>query len=140
MSTLSPEELLKPRVMIINPWPDMAGNKVGDIIYVPSDNWIYADGSLAEMDYFESFPHIFKPIPWYANRKESEMPEYVKDHVKVSKAMWVAGVETENGLQPMRMKLDDDPIQEWAVIQSVMCFFEPSNETEYNSYIESLQK
>lgn len=61
---MTPEELMKPRYKIIADYP---GN-VQDI------------GCVFRSDlpsYFNKFPAISQPLPWYAERKPEDMPEYV---------------------------------------------------------------
>ena len=35
-------------------------------------------GSMRCIKFFEPYPHIFQPLPWYAEREKKDMPEYVK--------------------------------------------------------------
>jgi hypothetical protein len=89
---MTPEELLLDRYRVIadyfyNPY------KIGDIITVR-----YADrsvlltntshrdefGETVNVDHYfhpnrlKDFPHLFQPLPWYAEREISDFPEYVR--------------------------------------------------------------
>ena len=46
---------------IIKEYPNMKG-KVGDVITLPSEQWIYADDSYCESDYFRTWKDIFKEL------------------------------------------------------------------------------
>lgn len=78
---LSVEELLKPRIKVISPWPDMQGSDVGDVIHLPNEDWVYSDGTFCQPDYFAIWPHLFSPLPWYAERTAEQIKavKYVKD-------------------------------------------------------------
>src|SRR6185503_13287789 len=62
------EDLLKPRYKVIADYPDSEYN-VGEIIC----NMITVQNS----EWFDQYPHIFKKLEWWEERKESEMPDYV---------------------------------------------------------------
>lgn len=82
---MSIEELLKPRIKVIERWPDMDKNKyyVGQIITLPcyeisSKQWFIQDGESKIYDaYFENYPHLFKRLEWWEEMDEKDMPEYV---------------------------------------------------------------
>lgn len=78
---MTTEELLKERYEVIAPWPGMENNNtlVGDIITLPSENWLYCDNQYCEPDYFDAYPSNFRRLPWYHGRKIEEMPEYVNE-------------------------------------------------------------
>lgn len=66
-------QLLKPRRKIIAPYPgmDRHGIKVGDIIIDPDKKGEccrFPDGSAAFTFEWERYPHIFQPLPWWAER------------------------------------------------------------------------
>lgn len=60
------KNLMIPRFEIINTFPDSL-YKVGEIIEVEDFS-----------DEYDDYPHIYKRLPWYANRTEDQMPKYVK--------------------------------------------------------------
>lgn len=81
---MTPEELLKPRYKVIADYPD---NKltIGDILmqYVENDTvWRHrwSDGHWADITVHNPsyYPHLFKKLEWWEERKPEEMPEYVK--------------------------------------------------------------
>lgn len=129
---MAPEELMKPRYKVIADYPKSLYH-VGDIINAGStgEDCIYCDREGPRMRHY---PHLFKKLEWWQDRAPEDMPEYVKEGEFVFKAIWTEGAVTENGKQPMRMKLNDG-YGDWQVISNVMCHFEPATEAEYNSYI-----
>ena len=129
---MQPEELLKPRYKVIADYPKSI-HPIGTIYNCggTSEDLLYCDRDGPRM---RDYPHLFKPLAWWEDRKVEEMPEYVKEGGQVFKATWKEGAVTENGKQPMRMGLDSD-YADWQVISNVMCHYEPSTETEYNAYI-----
>lgn len=90
---MSIEELLKPRIKVIERWPDMDKNKyyVGQIITLPcyersSKQWFIQDEESKIYDaYFDSYPHLFKRLEWWQERDEKDMPEYLKYKSKIIK-------------------------------------------------------
>jgi hypothetical protein len=77
------EELLKPRVKIIAPWPICSKHtkpedvpKVGQIFYLEADGSISNDSIVVKRVY--DYPHLFKKLNWWEDRSPEEMPEYVK--------------------------------------------------------------
>lgn len=89
---MTPEGLLKPRYKVIadyffNPY------KVGDIITLPEKNRSVHLTTTKHTDEFgerisqeehyapkviDQYPHLFKKLEWWEDRKPEEMPEYVK--------------------------------------------------------------
>lgn len=66
---LSPQELLKPRYKCIADWPFMPRHiKVGELV--------------AEVFIIKAakYPHLFKKLEWWEERKPEDMPEYLKIH------------------------------------------------------------
>ena len=49
------------RFKVIGEFPNM-DCKLGDIIELPSSDWIYSDGSYCEDKYFETWSHIFERL------------------------------------------------------------------------------
>lgn len=69
---MKPHELLKPRYKCIADYPG-SHLKIGQVV----------DEDYAKRDYdakneFEKYPAIFKKLEWYEERKESDMPEYLR--------------------------------------------------------------
>lgn len=86
---MTTEELLKPRVKCISPTNEHYPNSpftVGDILEQVhpelsssnpyKGNWEY--GKNKEIYHPEKFPHLFKKLEWWEDRKPEDMPEYVR--------------------------------------------------------------
>lgn len=87
--SLTPEQLLIPRVMAIGTEPgtpnDTSGDFIsGDILTQTEkrfDKWeskMLKHTVYLSIDFIEKFPHLFRPMPWYEGRKPEEMPQYLK--------------------------------------------------------------
>lgn len=64
---MSTEELMKVRYKVIADYPGMDDfYKIGEIIQPRYPI------------HYGSYPHIFKKLEWWEERKESDMPQYVK--------------------------------------------------------------
>jgi hypothetical protein len=86
---MAPEQLLIPRHKIIAPIPFQPAEdmyNVGDII---TDDGVIAarnqHGDPVFVVEWDKYPHLFQPLPWYAERKKSEMPEFIKCDERVWK-------------------------------------------------------
>ncbi len=86
---MTPEQLLIKRYKCIapipfQPFPDMYN--VGDVF---TDNGKTAvlnqNGDAVCVVEWEKYTHLFQPLPWYAERKKSEMPEFIKCDERVWK-------------------------------------------------------
>jgi hypothetical protein len=73
------QELLKKRVIVENLWPDCLF-KAGEILtineynhYVGNDKnfWFHKSD-------IEPFPYLMRPLAWWEERDEKDMPEYLK--------------------------------------------------------------
>ncbi len=86
---MTPEELMRPRVKVAGYYPDMPF-KIDQILYRDyAKSWVTGKATniytidntflsaIAEDEVLKSTT-IFQPIPWYADRKIEDMPEYVK--------------------------------------------------------------
>ncbi len=74
---MTPESLLIQRYKVIAPYP-RSTYTVGEVVTVGQM------GKETQVKYFE-YPHLFQPLPWYAERKKSEMPEFIKCDERVWK-------------------------------------------------------
>lgn len=72
------KELLKPRYKVIADYP---GNDI-PIGYIITDVDYYTRRNVD----FDKWPHIFKKLEWWEDRKPEEMPEYLK--VKSTKGIF----------------------------------------------------
>ena len=82
---MTPEDLMKPRYKVIADYPKNKFGDVGRIINLVkrSDRfryeWYEHDGIDYEYEsFFEEYPHIFKKLEWWEERKQNDFPEYVK--------------------------------------------------------------
>jgi hypothetical protein len=77
---LTPEQLLADRFKVIAPYPGHKahGWNVGDIL---DRNWCEYENGDEDAGVIEwqlsDFPHLFRPLPWWSDRKPEEMPEYL---------------------------------------------------------------
>jgi hypothetical protein len=69
MKVMNTEDILKPRYKVIADYP-RSPYVIGNII---SD-----DDKEYTCEYMSRFPAIFKPLEWWEDREESDMPKYVK--------------------------------------------------------------
>ena len=74
------EELLKPRWKVIADYPKSLYH-VGDILNGGwrSEDLIYCDHDGPRWSHY---PHLFKKLEWWEERKPEDMPQYLKDTVK----------------------------------------------------------
>jgi len=76
---MSIEELLKPRWKVIVTFPDNRNYEVGSVLdrdwcrYVNDE-----DESEGVIWKISDFPHLFKKLEWWEERKVDDMPEYIK--------------------------------------------------------------
>jgi hypothetical protein len=104
---LSKEELLKPRYKVVAGYPD-SKFQVGQIIQfelLKTGDWVYQwaghDGiyEIGILEFAE-YPHLFKKLEWWEDRKIEDLPEYVrfgefdKEHA-IYKVKYFTGKEVE---------------------------------------------
>lgn len=65
---MTAEELLKPRIFVQHTYPN-APFKTGEIITEPTDE---------QLKWVDEFNLLFRKLYWWENRKESEMPKFIK--------------------------------------------------------------
>lgn len=80
---MTAEELLLPRVKHIAPYPlSRMYFNVGDILIFDGFSYkpmgINPHGISMAKDLIESYPHIFRPMDWWEERREMDMPMYLK--------------------------------------------------------------
>lgn len=86
---LSKEELLIDRFKISNIWPDMWNYRMyqGQIIELKklnSGGYGYpTKGNTFYKSFFENYPHLFQPLPWWSDRKPEDLPRYIKGMERV---------------------------------------------------------
>lgn len=70
---MTPEELLRPRYKVIALFPG-SKRKIGEVIHFQDlPGW-------PTKEYYEDYPHLFKKLAWWEDRKPEDMPEYVKSN------------------------------------------------------------
>lgn len=123
---LTVEQLMAVRYKVIADYP-YSPYKAGQIITPNTGSGLHI--------LLKGFPNIFSDLEWWQEREVSEMPEYVVDsNGSIFKAKWTKGVVTENGQQPMRMRLVGQT-GDWQVIENIMCFYELPTQQKFNDYI-----
>lgn len=133
--SLTKEELMHPRFMVIADWPDNYYFQVGGIISLnklmagiyPQYEFEDCKGTHSYLeDFFKKYPHLFKPLQWWEERNPEDMPQYAKRRHN-GKSEWVVS------------KIDGQffILQSWANIGELELL--PSDELEYTAY-QSSQK
>jgi hypothetical protein len=85
------EELLKPRYKVIADYPFNKSFKIGEVIalneiddrpHLVKEEYALIQNTVVTHTFyktdFDKYPHLFKKLEWWQERKESDMPEYVK--------------------------------------------------------------
>lgn len=115
-------ELLKPRYKVIADWPGMKFD-VGEILFESYTKGLTND--YIKNGWCDKYPHLFKPLQWWEDRKPEEMPKYLK--LKPGQE-WVS--------KPIHYILAYDvicPDKESGTFQPQLENFIPATETEYNN-------
>jgi hypothetical protein len=98
---MTPEELMKPRYKVIADYPSNEF-EVGQVIefdtkqkwFTGELDWVskttktkygYSQFSIKKID---NFPVVVKKLDWWEEREIEDMPEYVKDKLKVVKTLY----------------------------------------------------
>ena len=145
-NALLPDALLAPRYKVIAEWPDMSEDfEIGKIL---NGQAVYATEHCKVR--MSAFPHLFKKLEWWEERKVEEMPEYVKQtgiysngkplpdwYLKVKKHFNAGNGEwRDDSIKIFCAYPDNRSIG----ISMNYAGFEPTTEPEYLSYIEGLKK
>ena len=137
---MTAEQLLKKRYKVIADWPKNDDCNVGDILELSAEyggEQLYRFGeaqSLWSVSDFKQYPHLFKELQWWEDRKPEDMPEYLSGLKSIRKAI---SYEYHGGT------LDDNKTEYPSVLfegDSVWCpiwMFQPATESEYLNYINS---
>jgi hypothetical protein len=88
---MTPDALLLPRYKVIADYPGCS-YEVGAILYVDPSGELYSPEAgysrtvtkVMQCD-VEKYTANIRPLPWYAERKKSDMPEYIKCEERVWK-------------------------------------------------------
>lgn len=113
---MTQEELLRPRYKVIAQYP-FSSHPNGEIIKATTGG-----------TYFDQYPHIFKKLEWWEDRKPEDMPEYIKEGRFIHKSTWRL-----NSLGEVILTVSDT---DWHVNANVMHWFQPATEQEYLEYIK----
>lgn len=89
---MTTEELLRPRIKMIAPVPEY-GMEVDTIIEMYGDLMFELSPTYKlNLTGVKRFPHIYKELHWWEERKPEDMPEYVKSHDQIFKVKeWADG-------------------------------------------------
>ena len=127
------EELMKPRYKVIADYPKCPFGDVGRVIELKNGKyeWAEYDGMYSENEsFFQEYPHLFKPLKWWEDRKPEDMPEYVKLKPEYGGRVYKLSEAKES--YGGKAFMFDYPITEhW--IDLSQCI--PATETEYTQYI-----
>lgn len=120
------EMLLRPRYKVIAPWPEMGRwlAEVGDIITeYPTGTARNQNGDAVPTFEWDTFPHLFRKLEWWEERRPEEMPGYVKTSDSIFKVdKW--------DRRSRSIALCDG---KWLDRRDVT----PATESEYNSFLQS---
>lgn len=126
---LTPEELLKPRYKVIADYPN-SSDKVGSVYTLDHEG---------QSVFYDKYPHLFRPLSWWEERAESDLPEYVK----VNKdTRGLLDLETfgqylkEGTIIKVRRWFGTSPFYTHKEFV-LACYVDPATEDEYNQYVES---
>jgi hypothetical protein len=132
------EDLMQPRYKVIADYPGNTIYEVGHII-ISRQGLVYCDPNGAK---FSDYPHLFKRLKWWEERKIEDLPEYAKVkygdddtdeiyalvHIDGDKRYWF--YYTDGELFGYKIKSGGGQI-----ITSLL----PATLEEYNSYINNHQ-
>jgi|SRR6478752_2865 len=134
---MTPEELLKPRYKVINTWPDMGdrryyqGETLTLIQNVNSNQYCIRRGDATLYDtYFDNYPHLFKKLEWWEERKPEEMPEFVKGYDRIYKMVnW-----THNTCGEYFDEVEQAPNRVMFEMKKLL----PATAADYEAYLQTL--
>lgn len=78
---MTPEDLMKPRYKVIADFPQWSSfkYKIGDLLEKLGIHFVGSGTSRGiNENEIDLYPAIFKKLEWWEERKESDMPQYVK--------------------------------------------------------------
>ena len=140
---LSPEELLRPRYKVTNTWPGMHAEPfgLGQIVTLEPHKEEDVEGfihipikhiprSFMWQSFFDLYPHLFEPLPWWKDRRVEEMPEYVKAGIEVYKIVkWIAS----NGAALVVDEINGGVRNAMFMMNATL----PATEADYNAYLQT---
>lgn len=122
--------LMKPRYKVIADWPG-ADYLPGDIFTMEPDE----DGTMLDKIHFvfehtcKKFPHLFKPLSWWEERKPGEMPEYVKNNKVVIKIL--IGRDISESCSAWMFEKSPDGLRH----RLELSYYQPATQNEYLNYL-----
>lgn len=125
---LTPEQLMQPRYKVIADFPH-SSMWVG-MIFIPEKK---------EIKFYDKYPHLFKRLEWWEDRKIEDMPAYLKfDDERLSITSYGNDVEPEiHKVKNHWYKICSSFMSEWRNVDYSYRAFMPATEQEYNTYIQS---
>lgn len=126
------EELLKPRYIVINDYP----NSIFDIGEILDEEYV-GKSSFNEL---KNFPHLFKPLEWWEERNIQDLPKYLKSKYEDGKFDFYKVEKYFYKYSDLRFEWIDDESSETfkELLKYSGCL--PSTEEEYLEYIKTLEK
>lgn len=127
---MTKDELLRKRVIVENLWPGCHYN-VGDILIKDKVHyWVTGSTGWEEKitaGHVEQYPYLMRPLQWWENREEKDMPKYVintgtGEIHNVESSVYSVGIVTTRGIK--------------LVYRDIL----PSTETEYKEYLINKDK
>jgi len=132
--TVNKIDLMIPRYKVIADWPESIF-KIGEVLVCVVDGeegnqYAFGDNQYYENLYPHLYPHLFKPLQWWEEREEKDMPEYVKQ-VKGDKVFKLLD-SSQNG----RLWHDDNEMELAHLLRHGNHYL-PATLEEYNEYINN---
>ncbi len=141
-NTPSKEQLLNPRYKVIADYPESMYD-LGEILTLSKGDdkrftgqyYAFTNGGAVTVEWLDRYGHLFKKMEWWEDRKADELPQYViSGYGKVDKVISWDGVSNE-GVPMFWYKT-----QEGQTTANNVKWLQPSDETEYQQYLNSLTK
>ena len=135
------EQLLKPRYKVVDDYPFSYYDKDSVLLF----EFYHAKDGIVN---FCEYPHLFRKLEWWEERKVEDMPEYLKfcddrnstmsigddeePEVHKVKRQWATSLDTH-----WRYGNKDCFISEWHNTQYSYGAFEPATKQEYNAQCQT---
>lgn len=133
-------DLMSPRYKVIAEWPGTAYN-VGDIIHIK-----YMPLPRSGLEMVKKYPHLFKKLEWWEERKPEEMPEYIKfteDYIGFKRGQvyatcenWTDDIDDSCDIYFMKDKLSKEEYGNHIAIPGGD-WIQPATEEEFLNYLKS---
>lgn len=85
---MTPEKLMQRRVKVISLYP-LSAYHIGELVEFSESGKMFLAIKSAENEFWmpstviEDMPALFRELPWYAERAEGDMPEYLKNSARI---------------------------------------------------------